>query len=51
MTAVPTLALHRRDGGGDAPGRAVVTHTHNDTLDGAAVLPGFTCPINDIFDT
>ena len=34
-----------------APGRAVVTHTDNDTLDGAAVLPGFTCPISDIFDT
>ena len=33
------------------PGRAVVTHTENDTLDGAEVLPGFTCPISDIFDT
>ncbi len=34
-----------------APGRAVVTHTGTDTLDGAAVLPGFTCTISDIFDT
>ena len=32
-------------------GRAVVTHTEQDTLDGAAVLPGFTCPISDLFDT
>ena len=31
-------------------GRAVVTHTEQDTLDGAAVLPGFTCPISDLFD-
>ena len=34
-----------------APGRAVVTHTGTDTLDGSEVLPGFTCPISDIFDT
>ena len=33
------------------PGRAVVTHTGTDTLDGSEVLPGFTCPISDIFDT
>ena len=33
------------------PGCAVVTHTDTDTLDGSEVLPGFTCPISDIFDT
>ena len=33
------------------PGQAAVTLTDNDTLDGSEVLPGFTCPISDIFDT
>ncbi len=33
------------------PGRAVVTLTEHDTLDGLDVLPGFTCAISDIFDT
>lgn len=31
----------------DAP---VVTLTEDDTLDGGAILPGFTCPVRDIFD-
>ncbi len=33
------------------PDQAAVMLTDNDTLDGAAVLPGFTCPISDLFDT
>ena len=33
------------------PGRAVMTLTEHDTLDGLDVLPGFTCAISDIFDT
>ena len=32
------------------PDQAVAL-TDNDTLDGSEVLPGFTCPISDIFDT
>ena len=30
-------------------GRAVVTLSEHDTLDGLDVLPGFTCTVNDIF--
>lgn len=26
------------------------TFTEDDTLDGGDVLPGFTCPVRDIFD-
>ena len=33
------------------PGRAVMTLDEHDTLDGLAVLPGFTCAVSDIFDT
>ena len=33
------------------PGRGVVTLDEHDTLDGLAVLPGFTCAVSDIFDT
>ena len=33
------------------PGRGVVTLDEHDTLDGLAVLPGFTCAASDIFDT
>ena len=32
-----------------AAGRAVVTLSEHDTLDGLDVLPGFTCTVNDIF--
>ena len=32
------------------PGRAVVTLTHDDTIDGGDVLPGFSCPVRDIFE-
>ena len=38
-----TIAAHQ-------PGRPVVTLTYQDTLDGGDVLPGFTCPVKDIFD-
>ena len=33
------------------PDQAVVSLTDQDTLDGSEVLPGFTCPISDIFNT
>ena len=33
------------------PGRGVVTLDEHDTLNGLAVLPGFTCAVSDIFDT
>ncbi len=33
------------------PDQAAVTLTAQDTLDGSEVLPGFTCPISDIFNT
>ena len=33
------------------PDQAVVSLTERDMLDGSEVLPGFTCPISDIFDT
>ena len=32
-----------------AEGRAVTTLTDNDSLDGLAVLPGFTCSVGEIF--
>ncbi len=32
------------------PGRAVVTLTEHDTLDGLDVLPGFTCAVREVFD-
>ncbi len=38
-----TVAAHQTN----AP---VVTLDENDALDGGAVLPGFTCPVHDIFD-
>jgi Uma2 family endonuclease len=31
-------------------GMPTVTLTENDTLDGGEVLPGFTCPVREIFD-
>ncbi len=31
-------------------GRAVSTLTEDDTLDGLDALPGFTCPVRDVFD-
>ena len=37
------LDIHTPDG-------AVRSLTDGDTLDGAPVLPGFACPITDIFD-
>ncbi len=33
------------------PGRAMVTLTENDTLDGLEVLPGFACAVREVFDT
>ena len=38
-----TIAAHH-------PGRPAVTLAYDDTLDGGEVLPGFTCPLKDIFD-
>ena len=38
-----TIAVHQ-------PGRSTVTLAYGDTLDGGDVLPGFTCPLKDIFD-
>ena len=38
-----TIGIHR-------PNRPVVTLTYNDTLDGGDVIPGFSCPVRDIFD-
>ncbi len=38
-----SVEIHRSDG-------PVVTLGEDDTLDGGAVLPGFTCPVRDIFD-
>ena len=35
--------VHGEDG-------SVVTLSENDTLDGGDVLPGFTCPVSEIFD-
>lgn len=32
------------------PGRPPVTLTYDDTLDGGDVIPGFQCPMRDIFD-
>ena len=32
------------------PGRPPVTLGYNDTLDGGDVIPGFQCPMRDIFD-
>lgn len=31
------------------PGERTTTLTEDDTLDGLDILPGFTCPIADIF--
>ena len=38
-----TMAVHQ-------PGRAAVTLSYDDTLDGGDVIPGFTCQLRDIFD-
>ena len=38
-----TIAAHR-------PGQPVVTLAYDDTLDGGDVIPGFSCPVRDIFD-
>ena len=38
-----TIDVHPEDG-------SVSTLTENDTLDGGDVLPGFTCPVSEIFD-
>ena len=38
-----TIDVHPEDG-------SVSTLTENDTLDGGEVLPGFTCPVSEIFD-
>ena len=32
------------------PGEEIVTLTEDDTIDGVDILPGFTCPVRDIFD-
>ena len=32
------------------PGGPTVTLAYDDTLDGGYVIPGFTCPLKDIFD-
>ena len=37
------IAAHR-------PGRQAVTLSYDDTLDGGDVIPGFSCPVRDIFD-
>ena len=38
-----SVDVHGEDG-------SVVTLSENDTLDGGVVLPGFTCPVSEIFD-
>ena len=38
-----TIAAHQ-------PGRPAVTLGYDDTLDGGDALPGFACPLKDIFD-
>ena len=38
-----TIDVHPEDG-------SVFTLTESDTLDGGEVLPGFTCPVSEIFD-
>ena len=38
-----TIAAHQ-------PGRSTVNLAYDDTLDGGEALPGFTCPLKDIFD-
>jgi Uma2 family endonuclease len=32
------------------PNLTLLTLTEDDTLDGGNVLPGFTCPVRDLFD-
>lgn len=38
-----SVDVHSEDG-------SIITLTENDTLDGRNVLPGFTCPVSDIFE-
>ena len=38
-----TIAAHQ-------PGRPPVTLAYEDTLDGGDVIPGFACPLKDVFD-
>ena len=38
-----TIEIHR-------PGQPLLTLSEDDTLDGGEILPGFTCPVRDIFD-
>ena len=38
-----TIAAHR-------PGHTAATLGYDDTLDGGDVIPGFSCPVRDIFD-
>ena len=38
-----SVDIHGEDG-------AIATRTENDALDGRDVLPGFTCPVSEIFD-
>ena len=38
-----SVDVHYEDG-------SIATLTENDTLDGGDVLPGFSCPVSDIFD-
>ena len=33
------------------PGESVVTLRENDALTGMDIIPQFTCPVRDIFDT
>jgi Uma2 family endonuclease len=43
LPATRTVAVHQ-------PDRPAATLTYDDTLDGGDVLPGFSCPVRDIFD-
>lgn len=38
-----TIEIHRH-------GQPLLSLTEDDTLDGGEVLPGFTCPVRDVFD-
>lgn len=38
-----SVDVHSEDG-------SIVTLTENDALDGGEVLPGFTCPVSDVFE-
>ena len=38
-----TIAMHQ-------PGRPMFTLSYGDTLEGGDAIPGFSCPVRDIFD-